>query len=226
MGEPRVRSVYDWWSHRQWLFRALRFLALSGRYGRLHRLAVDRLFAADGDRVLDLGCGPGVNFGALTDAVGGTGWVAGLDVSAGMTRRARERAGGVGGRCSVVRGDAGRLPFPDAAFDRAFSTLAVSAMPDGEAAVAEVARVLRPGGRFVVLDARPFPRLPLAYLNPVVNPVSAWATEWHPERDVPALLRERFGTVHVESFNGGSAFLATAELAAAPRRAGTVESGS
>lgn len=209
----RVERVYDWWSDHRWLFRALQFVALSGRYGRLHGLAVDRLFAGEGDDVLDLGSGPGVNFPALAEAVGDEGQVVGLDPSRGMVRRARERAAAVDGWCSAVRGDGATLPFRDATFDEAFSTLAVSAIPDAEAAVGEVARVLRPGGRFVVLDARPFPTLPLAYLNPVVNPVSAWATEWHPDRDVPALLRERFDTVHVESFNGGSAFVATAELA-------------
>lgn len=209
----RVRGVYDWWSDHRWLFRALQFVALSGRYGRLHGLAVDRLFAGEGDEVLDLGAGPGVNFPALADAVGDVGRVVGLDASRGMARRARERAAGIDGRCAAVHGDAGSLPFPDGSFDRAFSTLAVSAFPDAETAVAEVARVLRPGGRFVVLDAAPFPTLPLAYLNPVVNPVSAWATQWHPDRDVPELLRERFDPVHVESFNGGSAFVATAELA-------------
>ena len=213
MVESRVNRVYDWWSGHQRLFRALRFLAFSGQYGRLHRLAVDRLFAGRGDRVLDLGCGPGANFDALAGAVAPGGRVVGVDASGGMVRRARGEASGVDGRPSVVRGDAGSLPFHDDSFDRAFSTLAVSAVPDVEGAVAETARVLRPGGRFVVLDARPFPTLPLAYLNPLVNPVSAWATEWHPERDVPRLQRERFDPVHVESFNGGSAFVATAELA-------------
>ena len=213
MAESRVNRVYDWWSGHQRLFRALRFLAFSGQYGRLHRLAVDRLFAGEGDRVLDVGCGPGVNFDALAGAMAHDGRVVGVDASAGMVRRARDEAAASDGGCSVVRGDAASLPFPDGSFDRAFSTLAVSAVPDAGSAVAEVARVLRPGGRFVVLDAQPFETLPLAYLNPVVNPVSAWATAWHPDRDVPDLLRERFDPVHVESFGGGSAFVATAELA-------------
>lgn len=212
MVESRVNQVYDWWSGHQRLFRALRFLAFSGQYGRLHHLAVDRLFAGEGDRVLDLGCGPGVNFDALAGAVAPGGRVVGVDASGGMVRRARDEAAALDDRCSVVRGDAGSLPFRDDSFDRAFSTLAVSAVPDAGAAVAEVARVLRPGGRFVVLDGRPFETLPLAYLNPLVGPVSAWATEWHPDRDVPGLLRERFDPVHVESFDGGSAFVATAEL--------------
>jgi len=219
--EARVERVYDWWSDHRWLFRALQFVALSGRYGRLHGLAVDRLFASVGDDVLGLGSGPGANFPALADAVGDDGRVVGLDASRGMVRPARDRAATVDGRCSVVRGDGAALPFRDAAFDRAFSTLAVSAIPDAGAAVGEVARVLRPGGRFVVLDARPFPTLPLAYLNPVVNPVSARATEWHPDRGVPGLLRERFDTVHVDSFDGGSAFLATAELAGSSRPEGS-----
>jgi demethylmenaquinone methyltransferase/2-methoxy-6-polyprenyl-1,4-benzoquinol methylase len=213
-GSTRTARVYDWWSDHQRLFRALRALAFAGRYGRLHRLAIDRLFAHAGQRVLDLGCGPGVNFPALAGAVGPGGRVVGVDASGGMVRRARTEAASVDGACSVVRADAGTLPVPDAAFDRAFSTLAVSAIPDGRAAVGEVARALRPGGRFVVLDAQPFQTFPLTVCNPFVNPVSSWATDWHPHRDVPALLAERFDTVHVETFGGGTAFVATAELAA------------
>lgn len=194
----------------RWLFRALRFLAHSGRYGRLHRLAVDRLFASGGDRVLAIGCGPGVDLGTLAAAVGEEGRVVALDAGPRTVDRARERSSAADGRSSVVRGDAGTLPFPGGAFDRAFTTLVASAVPDVAAAVGEVARVLRPGGRFVVLGARPFRTLPLAVLGPF--PASARTTGRRLDADVPALLRERFDPVHVETFGGESAFVATAEL--------------
>lgn len=202
----------DDWGGRRWPFRAFRRVVLSGRYGRLHRLAVDRLFADEGDRVLDLGCGPGLNTGALARAVGRDGRVVGLDARAGAVRRAREEAARVGDPCSVIRGDTGSLPFPTDAFDRAFSTLGMGGVPDAESAVAEVARALRPGGRFAVLRARPFPTLPLAFLGPFVDSDSTRFGEQRTDRDVRALLEERFDVVHVESFGAGSAFVATAEV--------------
>ncbi|MFC6942021.1 class I SAM-dependent methyltransferase [Salinirubellus sp. GCM10025818] len=201
----------DGWNGRPQLSRVLRTVALAGRYGRLHRLAVDRLFADDGDRVLDLGCGSGLNTKALAGAVGREGRVVGVDPRVRAVHEAREEAARVGGSCSVIRGASGPLPFPDGAFDRAFSTLGVRAVPDVRSAVTEVARVVRPGGRFVVLHARPFPTLPLAFLGPLVSPGSVESSERDPARDVPTFLERWFDTVHVERV-GGSAFVATAEL--------------
>ena len=80
------------------------------------------------------------------------------------------------------------------------------------AALAAVHRVVRPGGRFVVFDAQPYQTGPERLLNPLMDRVSAWATNWYPDRDVPALLRETFGTVDVTTYNSGSAFLATATV--------------
>ena len=202
---------YDRRGH-PWLFRTVRFAALSGRYGRRHRLAVDRLFADDGDRVLDLGCGPAPNTRALTEAVGPGGRVVGLDLRRWAVRETREEAARVGGPCSAVRGDPGSLPFADGTFDRAFSTLGARAVPNVRSAVAEVARVLRPGGRFVVLHAQPFPTLPLAFLGPFGRSVSVRTDDLHPDRRAPNVLKEWFDAVHVETFDGGSAFVATAEL--------------
>lgn len=197
-------------SGRSPLSRVLRTVAPAGRYGRLTRLAVDRLFADDGDRVLDLGCGSGLNTEALAGAVGREGRVVGVDPGSRAVREAHEEAARVG-PCSVVRGASVPLPFPDEAFDRSFSTFGVRAVPDVRSAVAEVARVLRPGGRFVVLRARPFPTLPLAFLGPLVSPGSVEPPVRDSARDVSTLLEAWFDTVHVERVSG-SAFVATAEL--------------
>ena len=218
MAERRTRGpvrACDPGSGRRRLLRASWTVARAGRYGRLHRLAVDRLFAGEGEDVLDLGCGAGMNLGPLAGAVGREGRVVGVDARRGATRRARVEVAAIGDGCSVVRAGAGALPF-GTAFDRAFSTLSVGAVPDVESAVGEVARVLRPGGRFVVLRARPLPTLPLAFLGPFGGPVVGRSSERDPDRGVASvrsLLEERFDTVHVETF-GASAFVATAELSA------------
>jgi ubiquinone/menaquinone biosynthesis C-methylase UbiE len=96
-------------------------------------------------RVLDLGCGTGQlahRLAAIRPAVG----VCGCDLSPGMLRQARRRDAGVG----WVGGDAGRLPFRSAAFDAVVSTEAFHWFPDQPAALREIARVLRPGGRLLL----------------------------------------------------------------------------
>ncbi|MFC7227270.1 methyltransferase domain-containing protein [Salinirubellus salinus] len=204
-------SVYDWWSGHQRLFRALSWLVFGGREAELRSLARARLLAGPGDRVLEVGCGPGRSFKPLAVDVGPDGRVVGVDHSAGMVRRAGARARTLTVDCEAVRADAATLPFPDGSFDRAYSTLALSAVADAAAAVAEVERVLGPDGRFVVFDTRPFQSGPGTLLNPVTNRVSSWATDWHPDADVLGALESSFDAVDTEVFLGGTTFVSVAE---------------
>jgi SAM-dependent methyltransferase len=97
----------------------------------------------DGDRVLDVGSGTGsLAFAALGEAPAGR--VVGVDPSPTYVAHARARAGG--DRATFEEGDAQRLRFPDASFDRSLALLVVNFIPDRSAAVREMARVTRPGG--------------------------------------------------------------------------------
>lgn len=114
---------------------------------RIQRVAIDRLAAQPGERVLDLGCGPGD--GAQRVAETGAQAV-GLDYSQGMLETARA----VPGLAGLARGDAGRLPFRDGAFDRIICTNSFHHYPQHLAALKEMRRVLKPGGVLVLVDPR------------------------------------------------------------------------
>lgn len=200
----RGGRLYDQWADRWSLFRLLSRVAFAGRESELRRRSVASLGLATGERVLDLGCGPGVNVQRLGRPVGPTGEVVALDYAERMVASARDRAHHAPAPTSVVRGDAATLPFPDDSFDAAYASLSLSAMPDAERAVREIRRVLRPGGRFAVLDARPYQEGPYRLLNPVNNRLNAWATNWQPETDVLGLLAATFPTVEVRQFTHGS----------------------
>jgi ubiquinone/menaquinone biosynthesis C-methylase UbiE len=109
-----------------------------------------------GPRVLDLGVGPGTAAVAMARAAPGRRHV-GLDLSATMVARAARRARAGGVPLALVRGDALRLPFRDGAFDGATGHSVLYLLPDAGAALAELRRVVRPGGRVAFLEpsARP-----------------------------------------------------------------------
>jgi arsenite methyltransferase len=108
----------------------------------------------EGERILDVGAGPGLLVADLAAVVGHTGHVTGVEISDSMLALARRRidSGAVADRVTLVQGDAAELPFPDASFDAATSTQVYEYLPDVDHALAELYRVLRPGGRVLVLD--------------------------------------------------------------------------
>ncbi len=126
---------------------------------------LDRLGLRAGDRVLDLGCGFGRH--AFEVARRG-GRVVALDAGADEVRgvvgilAAMVAAGELpdeGGHAGAVQGDAWHLPFADGAFDRVICAEVLEHLPDDAAAMAEIARVLRPGGTLAVTVPRFAPEL-------------------------------------------------------------------
>jgi SAM-dependent methyltransferase len=98
-----------------------------------------------GERVVDVGCGPGYLCAEMA-AAGAA--VVGVDPSPAMLALAERRGSGV----ELLRGDALSLPVEDGRFDAAVSTQVYEYVADIEGALREVARVLRPGGRLLILD--------------------------------------------------------------------------
>ena len=109
------------------------------------------LALATGEHVLDIGSGPGLLSHAMAGAVGPEGRVCGVDLSRSMLAMAAKR-------CSEQpwaefrTADAAQLPYPDESFDAAVSTQVYEYLPNIQVALTELHRVLRPGGRAVILD--------------------------------------------------------------------------
>ena len=110
-----------------------------------------RLSLGEGDAVLDVGCGPGWFWHAAAPLLPDRLNLTLADQSAGMVREARERCGSLKQwRVTAVEADAVALPFADRSFDAVVAMHMLYHVPDQTRAIAEMHRVLKPGGRLAV----------------------------------------------------------------------------
>ena len=171
--------------------------------------AIDRLGLEPGDRVLDVGCGPGVTLERLRADVGPAGKVVAIDYSPEMVAKARDRVDRHGWEnVEVIRADATRFDV-DEGFDAAIASLSLSVMPDVRRTVANVHGLLTPGAPFVVFDVRPFPEGSARVLNPLVRLCLQWYANWNPDHDVLETVRVVFGECRVlETYTAGTTYTA------------------
>jgi demethylmenaquinone methyltransferase / 2-methoxy-6-polyprenyl-1,4-benzoquinol methylase len=145
-----VRAMFDRIAGRYDLMNTLMTAGLDANW---RRETITAAGLAPGMRVLDLACGTGMLTRAAAAAIGPTGEAIGLDASSGMLERARRARTAVDG--APIRweaGDAMQLPFDDAEVDAVLIGFGLRNLPDYGAALAEMARVTKPGGRVVVLE--------------------------------------------------------------------------
>jgi SAM-dependent methyltransferase len=118
------------------------------------RIARLLLGLGEGERVLDVACGPGNFSREFAGATGPQGLVAGIDASRTMLERGAEEHRRIGlDNLVLIRGDATALPFLDATFDGACCFAALHLFADPFAALDEITRVLAPGGRIAIMTS-------------------------------------------------------------------------
>jgi len=136
-----------------------------------------RLCARAQGRTLEVAVGTGLNLEHYPHAVTGrAGSFVGVDQSAGMLDVARHRAAGLGlgldPEADLRQGDAQRLDLPDDAFDTVVCTFSLCGIEDDRAALAEMIRVLRPGGQLLLADHVASTAWPLRALQALADVVS------------------------------------------------------
>jgi demethylmenaquinone methyltransferase/2-methoxy-6-polyprenyl-1,4-benzoquinol methylase len=147
----RVRDVFDSVASR---YDLMNDLMSFGVHRLWKRFAVELAGVRAGQRVLDLASGTGDLAARFAGLVGPTGAVVMTDINAAMLARGRDRLldEGRGGNVRYAQVDAEALPFPDATFDCASIAFGLRNVTHKERALAEMHRVLRPGGRALVLE--------------------------------------------------------------------------
>jgi len=203
----RGQRLYDRWAENGVLYD---LIAQANAVPR--KRACDQLDLSGGERVLEIGCGPGVNFELLVEDAGSEGTVVGLDYSTSMVQEARARRREHGWtNIEVVRGDATQVSFEPGTFDAALASLVLSVIPAAREVIQAVHDALVPGGRFVVFDARARYREGLMQLlNPLRTRFVRRAFN-HQQQDVVDELRAVFERVAVvDEFRAGSEYIAVA----------------
>ncbi len=157
-----------------------RFLFSGGREWVCSRARVE---------VLEISIGTGRNLAFYAPDVR----IVGVDISAGMLEIAGKHAAELGRDVDLRVGDAQALEFPDSSFDTAVCTLALCSIPDPRAALAEMRRVLRPGGRVLLLEHVRSPGLVVRTIQRALEPIMVRLEGDH-------LLREPLDLLEIERF--------------------------
>ena len=187
------------------------------------RLA-DRLPSVERPLIVDLGCGPGVSAMVLA-RLRPDARLIGLDLAGRMLRQAHRRADASGlppGRIRLVQADAARLPFGDDSIDALTGHSFLYLVPDRRATLAESLRVLRPGGRLILMEPHSRPAGARRVLELSRNPrhllsVSLWRpfSRWHGRFSADSLAETLesagFAACRVDETLGGLGLLASAE---------------
>ncbi len=166
-----------------------------GRQGLVERRLMGKAMRASlashltGD-VLEIGTGTGATLPFLAPKASAIASLTGTDLSHGMLMEARRTARSLGPPVSLVRMNAEALAFADAAFDTVTTSLMLCTVPDPARALREMARVLRPGGRVVLLEHVRAPNPLLALSQRALTPLQVRMLGCHLDRRTDKLVRE------------------------------------
>jgi ubiquinone/menaquinone biosynthesis C-methylase UbiE len=153
-------------------------------------------------KVLELAAGTGRNLEHYPQAV----QITAVELSPEMITIGRERAEALGREADLQIGDVQELDFPDESFDTVVCTLGLCTIPDPRKAISEAHRVLRPGGKLILLEHVRSPSLPVRMIERALEPLSVRFQADHLTRepldyleaegfDVERLERSKWGIV-------------------------------
>lgn len=213
--KPRVEKVFSSVARRYDLMNDLMSVGLHRLW---KRFAIEIAGLRLGDRVLDVAAGTGDLTIAAARRIGPSGLIIQSDINAEMLERGRDRLIDTGLLIPALRCDAESLPFPNATFNCVLVGFGLRNMTDKDRALAEMTRVLAPGGRLIVLE---FSRI-AGHLAPLYDLYSFRVLPWlgariagdsdsyrylaesirmHPDQDTLKQMMENAGLGRVDYFN-------------------------
>lgn len=160
--------------------------------GQSRRDSVAQLRLASGDTVLDLACGTGLNFTHIQDGIGPGGLLIGLDFSSGMLAKGRRKVKRNGwNNVRLIQADAGTISSElieehagASRVDKALCTLGMSVIPEWETALSRSFGLVKPGGRYVIMDWWLERRTPFARFLEMISNGDVSRRSWIPLEDM------------------------------------------
>jgi ubiquinone/menaquinone biosynthesis C-methylase UbiE len=186
-----------------------------GPFLRGRKRALETLRPDPGDTVLDLACGTGLNFQHIIEWIGPKGRIVGVDFTRPMLKRATKKLGRHRwDNVTLVEGDATSLPLAADSCDAVLCSYAIAIIPDYRRAIAEAVRVLKPGGRLVLLEPKRGSTLWARAVTPLValSGVGVVHLDRRVWEELPALLED----VSRRDYAGGLVYIASGTKARAP----------
>jgi ubiquinone/menaquinone biosynthesis C-methylase UbiE len=190
---PATRgSVIRWAGHYDHVVSLLTL----GRRTRLRNMTIALAHIQPGDRVLEVGCGTGDVAIAACAPAGPRGSVSGIDAGTEMIAVARAKAARVGLTIDFRVEPIEALTYPDATFDIVLSSLMMHHLPDDlkRQGLAEIVRVLKPGGRLLIIDVK----RPSTRLSRALNMLMLHGRLKTAIQDLPAMLQDA-GYIGIEA---------------------------
>ena len=207
--KPELRDLYRVRSKR-YDFTANLYYLIGFREWAYRRKAVRQLRLSPGDTVVEIGCGTGLNFELIQQAIGPTGQLIGVDMTESMLDRARLRVEQhQWSNVELIQSDAATFEFPQEV-NGILSTFALTLVPEFDAVIRNGAEALVDGGRWVVADLK-LPGGRQAWLTRILLPlfrpfgVTIDLADLHPWDSINACLSEfrlnesYFGYVYIAS---------------------------
>lgn len=201
-----VKKTYHTWGRHPLLYKFACIITFLGQENKLRKLTVEKLQLKQGDTVLDLACGTGLNHQFIENIVGSHGKIIAFDYSNEMLTAAKEKAKeNKWNNITFIQGDAAQLSL-NYKVDGVLSTLGISAIPQHKEALKKAANVLKVNKRISILDAQ----LPSGFWS-IFNSLIAyvykhWAS-WDYTKNITEDLRQLFSNTKTEQYNGGTIYI-------------------
>ena len=173
---------------------------------RWRRHAIELLRIEEGNIIADIATGTGLILPWLAEK-DRKGEIIGIDISREMLRRAERRVRVSGmNNFTIIRGDVERLPFRDSSIDRIISTFSLTTIPGYRESMDEMLRVMKDGGRGVILDTGKPKKAWSRFIHLLISPVARMFGRTHFERDIESYLAKRAKIIGKSEFYGGMVY--------------------
>jgi len=213
LNKRQIRDLYGKRAGRYDL-SANAYYLIGFREVKYRKLAVSKLQVNPGDTVVEIGCGTGLNFPYLLDAIGQTGRLIGIDLTDAMIAKAKERVRRNGwSNVELAQIDAAVFGFPSG-IDGAISTFALTLVPEYEEVIKRVSRALNPGARLVIADFKEPDHWPMWIVRLGVLLTKPFGVSLDlAERKPWEVMRKYFSNVETTEAFGGFVYVASGEKA-------------